>query len=208
MATFISFEGGDGSGKSTHARTLANRLTLEGLDVKLVREPGSTPLGQYLRKWLKQERDTDDISPTTELLLFSAARAELVEKVVVPALEKDTTVISDRFIGSTLAYQGYGRGLSINTINKINKASTGGLIPDLTILLDCPIEVGLARGNDGLGQRRFEEESLHFHERVRRGYLELANIHSDRWHTIDSTLSIPKIEELVWAIVTPHLTAS
>ena len=93
MAIFISFEGGDGSGKSTHARTLANRLKLEGLDVKLVREPGSTPLGQYLREWLKQERDTDDISPTTELLLFSAARAELVEKVVAPALEKGTTVI-------------------------------------------------------------------------------------------------------------------
>ena len=208
MGTFISFEGGEGSGKSTHACTLADRLKREGTDVKLVREPGSTPLGQYLREWLKQERGADDISPTTELLLFSAARAELVEKVVSPALEKGSTVISDRFTGSTLAYQGYGRGLSISTINTINKVSTGGLTPDLTILLDCPVEIGLDRGNDKVGQRRFEEESLQFHKRVRQGYLELANIHSDRWHTIDSTLCIPKIEELVWAIATANLTAS
>jgi len=202
---FISFEGGEGSGKSTHTRRLAERLERNGTDVLLVREPGSTPLGQYLRNWLKQERQDDDVSPTAELLLFAAARAELVEKVIQPALANGTTIITDRFSDSTVAYQGYGRGISLDEIDAVNNVATKGIIPNLTILLDCPPDVGLARGVDGKGQRRFEDESVGFHTRVREGFLSLAKATPNRWSVVDATQNHDAVADAIWSAVSERL---
>ena len=202
MTFFISFEGGDGSGKSTQTEALSRRLEDEGVSWLAIREPGTTRLGVYLRDWLKRERtDGDDISVIAELLLFEAARAELVEKVIRPALKSGKVVIADRYVDSSIAYQGYGRGLPTEVVSHANKIATSGLFPDITFLLDCPPEQGLTRigaelhdvqsnlqsRNDAPGTRRFEQESVEFHGRVREGYRAIAASNAERWHVIDAT---------------------
>lgn len=196
MGLFIVFEGGEGAGKSTQARTLSRRLSREGYQVVTTHEPGGTPLGEAVRRWLKTR---PGLTPTTELMLFTAARAQLLETVISPALNSGQIVVCDRFIASTVAYQGYGRGLDLELINLLNKAATQDLLPDLTVFLDVEVESGLARkkGRPGgqTGERdTFESETLEFHRRVREGYLELASSEPPAfsgkagWLVIDGTL--------------------
>ena len=220
MPLFISLEGGEGCGKSTQAEILARRLKQAGLRPVLVHEPGTTPLGWYLREWLKRQRrkKEETISHGAELFLFAAARSELVAKVIRPELERgNTVVIADRYADSTTAYQGYGRRLPQREINLLNGLATDGVMPDLTFLLDCspleglkrvgsvqtrlPLDSGeatVASRMDEEGTRRFEEESLEFHERVRAGYLEIADRDPERWRVIDATRPIEEVGHAVW----------
>jgi dTMP kinase len=190
---FITFEGGEGSGKSTQVELLARRLETAGRRVLKLREPGGTPLGEELRQLLLHRRA--DISPQAELLLFLAARAELVRAVIRPALAEGTIVICDRFSDSTLAYQGYGRGIDLDQVRKLNDSATGGLKPDLTVLLDLPVEAGRSRKQRD--EDAFQGEDDTFHERVRQGYLALARQEPDRWLVLDATRPA---EELTAAI--------
>jgi dTMP kinase len=183
LSIFITFEGGEGSGKSSQARALYRALHLRSIPVILVHEPGSTPLGERLARLLKRRQDIA-ISPASELLLFNASRAQLVSDVIKPALAKGTVVICDRFTDSTVAYQGYGRGLDKRQITKVNNLATGGLKPRLTVLLDIPIEEGLKRKR-GKSADRFELEDIAFHERVRQGYLTLASLEPRRFFVVD-----------------------
>ncbi len=199
MALFITFEGGEGSGKSTQARALYKRLLSLNIPTLLTHEPGGTPLGNNLRRWLK---DKEEIDPSTELLLFNASRAHLVSQVIRPALEKGTAVICDRFAESTIAYQGYGRGFDLNLIEAINNTATQGLKPDLIVFLDIHVDHGLARK----GRRdRFEREEIAFHQRVRSGYLEMARREPERWLVIDGSLPKRESQRHVWERVEPLL---
>ena len=192
MALFITFEGGEGSGKSTQAKAIYKRLLSLNIPTLLTHEPGGTPLGNSLRRWLK---DKEEIDPRTELLLFNASRAHLVSHVIRPALEKGAVVICDRFAESTIAYQGYGRGFDLNLIEAINNIATQGLKPDLIIFLDIPVDQGLARK----GRRdRFEREEIAFHQRVRSGYLDMAKKEPERWLVIDGFLPKKDIQGFIW----------
>lgn len=196
MALFITFEGGEGSGKTFQARALYRKLSQLAIPVLLTHEPGGTLLGKKLARWLRWAQDTG-ISPLTELLMFNASRAQLVEEIVRPHLKGGKVVICDRYADSTIAYQGYGRGLSLETVRAINSVATQGLNPSLTVLLDIPAEAGLTR--KGARKRdRFEQEALAFHQRVREGYLKLAASEPERWLVIDATQSKEKIKEIIW----------
>ena len=209
---FISFEGGEGTGKSTQAQMLVQRLEEEGFGVSFVREPGSTELGWYLREWLKSGRPH---TLRAELYLFIAARAELVEAEILPALQRGSIVIADRYVDSTLAYQGYGRGLNLRHIVSINRYATHETMPSLTFLLDAPPEKALQRLSavqlsfafpdlsEGHGERaiegyRFEDQNLQFHQRVRNGFQELAHEDLKRWTVLDATASQNELAERVW----------
>jgi len=196
MALFITFEGGEGSGKSVQAKVLHRTLSQLTIPVILTREPGGTPLGKKISYRLKWAKDTD-ISPLTELLLFNASRAQLVSEVIWPNLEKGKFVICDRYAESTTAYQGYGRGLGLEMVEAINNAATQGLKPDLIVLLDIPVEEGLARKRVKK-QDRFEQEDIAFHQRVREGYLKLAADDPQRWLVVDASQSKAKIGEIIW----------
>ncbi len=219
---FISFEGGEATGKTVQSELLRERLVESGLRCILVHEPGSTPLGERLRPLIKGELP---ISYGAELFLFSAARAELASKVIRPALDQGTTVITDRYVDSTTAYQGSGRRLKLSQVRAINALSTQGLMPDLTVLLDLAPEEALKRLGtiqirlpfdrneaegpgrlDREGQRRFEEEALEFHRRVRRGYLKLAQEEPDRWLVVDAGQPVEAVREIIWARVQPLLS--
>jgi len=197
LSIFITFEGGEGSGKSTQARALHQRLSSMGIPALLTHEPGGTPLGREIRRWLKGDRANDkvDVDPLTELLLFNASRAQLVAEVISPALKSGTTVICDRFFHSTIAYQGYGRGLDLDLIETANNIATQGLRPDLVLLLDIPVEQGLSRKKL---KDRFEREELAFHKRVRQGYLEMAKKDPQRWLLLDGSLPKKEIERQIW----------
>ena len=201
MGVFVVFEGGEGAGKTTQARVLARRLQREGHPAVLIREPGGTSLGESLRRLLKGR---SDVTPIAELLLFMAARSQLVEEVIAPTLRACESVVCDRFSASTLAYQGYGRGLSLSTIEELGQVATGGLQPDLNILLDIPVASGLARKGDG-GRDTFESQAAEFHERVRKGYLEIARGDPARWLVIDGTGPRNAISGQVWEKVKPLL---
>lgn len=211
----ISFEGGEGSGKSTQARLLYERLTAAGRDVLLAREPGSTPVGDEIRALLKRGVEGGKgIRGDTEMLLFAAARCELVASVIIPHLSKPGgIVIADRFADSTVAYQGVGRNVWRAWISRVNEIACKGVKPDLTFLLDIDAERGLERlrgGQYGLpiaeaGEQtarhmeggRFEDESLAFHERVCVAYRRM-NVRDERWRVIDAELPVEEIAELVW----------
>lgn len=199
---FIAFEGGEGCGKSTQSKLLLERLKRQNIPVILTHEPGGTVLGDEVRKLLKKQRDFP-ISPQAELFLFSAARAQLVDEVIYPALQEGKVVICDRFAYSTLVYQGYGRGVDLAVIKLINNIATRGLNPDLAILLDIAPEQGLARKRSQ--KDRFESEELAFHQRVREGYLKLAASDSDHWLVIDASLPEGTIAELAWERVSQLL---
>lgn len=207
MSPFITFEGGEGSGKSTQARALYRRLLKLGVPALLTHEPGGTPLGRDVRRWLKGgsgrgENEKGELDPETELLLFNASRAQLISQVIRPALKSGTVVICDRFYHSTIAYQGYGRGLDFALIEAANNIATQGLRPDLTLFLDMPVEQGLARKRL---RDRFEREDLAFHQRVRQGYLEMAAKEPERWLVIDASLPRRDIARLIWERVEPLL---
>lgn len=194
MSLFITFEGGEGSGKSAQAGALLRKLRRLNIPAVLTHEPGGTPFGEKLAHWLKGA--DNDISPLVELVLFNACRNHSVTEVIKPGLDNGKVVISDRYADSTIAYQGYGRGLGLEMVRTINSAATQGLEPDLTILLDIPAEDGLAR--KGNGQDRFEQEELAFHQRVRQGYLRMAADEPKRWLVVDASQSKRKIAGVIW----------
>jgi len=203
MALFITFEGGEGCGKSVQARALYRRLVRLDIPVLLTHEPGGTPFGQRIGRWVKWAQNTE-ISPLTELMLFNASRAQLVAEVIQPELEEGKVIICDRYADSTTAYQSYGRGLALAMVKAVNRAATRGLTPDLTILLDMPVAEGLARKGTRK-QDRFEQEGLAFHQRVREGYLELAANEPERWLVIDATQSKEEIARIIWQRVSQLL---
>ncbi|MBI4318129.1 MAG: dTMP kinase [Chloroflexi bacterium] len=194
---FITFEGPEGSGKSTQAQLLFQFLQGKGHDVILTREPGGTRLGENLRQ-VVMFGENIAVSPRAETLIFAAARAQLVEDVIRAHLVRGH-VVCDRFADSTTAYQGYGRGLPIRDVLATNAFATGGLVPDLTILLDIPVEIGLLRNcNDiSAGRDRFESEDIAFHGRVRQGYLALAAAEPSRWRVIDATLTREEAHHII-----------
>jgi dTMP kinase len=204
MSLFITFEGGEGCGKSTQARLLFRRLRKLAVPSLLIHEPGVTALGGKLRRLLKWSEGLE-ISPMAELLLFNAARAQLLTEVIKPALEKGTTVICDRYADSTTAYQGYGRRLDMGAVAAANKIGTLGLKPDLTIFMDISVKMGLARKNPRKSDR-FEIENLSFHRRVREGYLNLAAAEPKRWLVIDAAKSRNEIASLIWQRVSRMLS--
>ena len=198
MGLFIVFEGVEGSGKSTQSRELLRRLQEAAIKAILVREPGGTPTAEYVREWLIGGHD---ISPRTELLLFSAARASLVESVIRPALSRGETAVCDRYIYSTLAYQGFGRGMDMTTIDNLNRIATGGLDPDLVILLDLPPDKGFQRKQGGDPNDRFEREGAAFHQRVHEGYRTLAAKDSELWLVLDGSRPVDELADAVWSRV-------
>ena len=209
---FIAFEGGEGAGKSTQAAILEGALQREGYRTTLLREPGSTVLGDYLRQYLIGGQS---ISPLAELLLFESARAELMAERVRPLLESGGVVIADRFAGSTIAYQGYGRGIDLSWIEWLNDFATAGRYPDLTILLDIDPVIGLGRVNErqpqlalpfGDAPDRFEDEELSFHDQVRRGFLRQAEANITSWRQIEGNRSIDEVSAAIWREVCPLLT--
>jgi dTMP kinase len=195
LGPFITFEGGEGCGKSTQSRLLLKKLEQQNIPVVLTHEPGGTALGNELRKTLKRKQDSS-ISPQAELFLLAASRAQLVAEVIRPALEEGKVVLCDRFTHSTMVYQGYGRGLDFTAIKMVNNMATRNLNPDLIILLDISPEQGLARKQSL--KDRFELEDLSFHRRVREGYLKMAAAEPDRWLVIDASLPKRKIAEIIW----------
>jgi len=205
MSLFITFEGGEGSGKSYQAKALFKRLTQLAIPAVLTHEPGATSLGDKIKRWLKWGGDSK-ISPMAELLLFNASRAQLVAEVILPALEAGKVVLCDRYADSTTAYQSYGRGLDLAKVLVVNSAATQGITPNLTILMDIPVEEGLTR-KKRRRQDRFEQEDLAFHRWVREGYLKLAKSEPKRWLIVDATQSRAKIASIIWQKVNGLLSA-
>lgn len=202
---FVTFEGGEGSGKSTQVARLAARLRAMGLDPLVTREPGGTPVGEGIRALLLDHERRP--SAMTEALLMVAARAQLSAAVLRPALEAGRLVLCDRFGDSTLAYQGGGRGIDHALLLELNRAATGGLDPALTLLFDVPVGVGLERRHGSAGAtNRLDREPAEFHERVRARYLELAAAEPGRWRVLDATLGEDEIEARVWEAVGPRLS--
>jgi len=195
LGLFITFEGGEGCGKSTQSRLLLKKFEQQNIPAVLTHEPGGTALGKELRKALKRKRGSF-ISPQAELFLVAASRAQLVAEVIHPALEEGKVVICDRFTYSTLVYQGYGRGLELSFVETVNNVATGNLKPDLTILLDISPDEGLARKRSL--RDRFELEDLSFHRRVREGYLRMVAAESERWLVIDASLPKAKVAGIIW----------
>jgi len=207
---FITFEGTEGSGKSTHALRLAARLREEGYEVVPTREPGGTPTGEAIRDILQHDSAGELLFPETEVMLFAASRAQLVRRVIRPALERGACVVSDRFADSTAAYQGYGRGVDVEMIVAMNALAVGGVVPDLTILLDIDVALGFQRIRErnhrtGQADDRFEREGTVFHQRVREGYLRLARRWPDRIRLLDSRGDPDGVAEEAWRMVAPVL---
>jgi len=196
LSLFITFEGSEGCGKSTQAKALWRKLVRLDIPTVLTHEPGGTSLGSQLRRVLKKGRQ-DKISPLAELFLFAACRIQLVTEVIRPSLQQGKVVICDRFSDSTTVYQGYGRGLDLDTIKKTNDLATQGIKPDLTILLDIPIQKGLSR-KPSTTNDRFETENIAFHDKVRAGYLKLVAEEPGRWLVIDANLPRVKIGKIIW----------
>ena len=207
--TFITFEGIDGSGKSTQLRLLANFLSSEGSDVLVTREPGGTPVGLRLRAALLDAQE--QVDPLTELLVFAADRAQHVRRVLRPALEAGQIVLSDRYADATKAYQGAGRGFSEELISEIVQLATQGLVPDLTLLFDLSITESSARTrrrSEGKQKGdRLDSEDAEFHTRVREAYLDLAAKEPERFRIITTNGSVEETHERVKEIVVPFLEA-
>jgi len=185
LSLFITFEGPEGSGKSTQLRDLAEFLRRKGYSVLSTREPGGTSIGDQIRSVLL-DRDNVEIHPRTEILLFQSSRAQLVEEVIRPHLEKGWVVLSDRYADSTIAYQGYGYEGDLETLQTVINFATGGLKPDLTLLLDVDIEEGLRRRADDGELNRLDAMELAFYQRVRDGYYELTMAEPERWVVLDA----------------------
>ncbi len=203
----ISFEGSEGSGKSTQISLLAAHFQDAGRDVISTREPGGTEIGEQIRNIIVHNSKGDEMCAETELLLFSAARAQLVREVIAPALGKGVIVLTDRFLDSSTVYQGIARNLAADPVAQINRFAVGNVMPDLTIVIDVPTEVGLAR----IRQRatdlpdRMERENIDFYKKVREGYLVLAKSMSDRFVVIDGTLAQDVIAKKIWTAVNERI---
>lgn len=202
---FITLEGPEGSGKSSQLPLLAGWLRQQDYQVFTTREPGGTLIGDQIRSILGNLENTA-MQPRTEILLFLAARAQLVEEVMRPLLEKGTIILCDRYSDSTLAYQGYGHGVDLNTLKKLLDFATGGLYPDLTLLLDIDVQTGLERRKKSGGEwNRLDAYALAFHQRVRMGYLALANAEPERWIMIDASRSFEEVQLAMQKALTDKL---
>lgn len=211
MGCFITFEGIEGCGKTTQIRLLEQHLASRGFKVLLTREPGGCPIADHIRAILLDAANSA-MTPSAELLLYAAARAQHVEEVIRPALADDHIVLCDRFTDATVAYQGYGRGLDQVTIDSLNRLATSGIKPHLTLLLDCPVETGLKRAlnrinniSAGAREERFELESALFHQKVRDGYLDLAGKEKDRFVIIDGSSGVEDTQIAVATAVMARL---
>lgn len=197
---FITFEGTEGCGKSTQIEALSVHLKKSGHNVSIYREPGGTDIGETIRTILQSPSNLGKISPITELLLFTACRAELSDQLIKPALKRGEIVICDRFYDSTYVYQGIGRSLDKSIIEQLKNMAVGPLKPDLTFVLDLDAELGLqrARSRQSGELDRIESESLSFFEQIRQGYLDLAKSEPNRFCVLDASQSIKAIEALIW----------
>lgn len=205
MGFFITLEGPDGSGKTTQAHLMFDWLRDQGQDVLLTREPGGSDIGDQIRQVL-HDSSNSAMAPRTEFLLYSAARAQHVARLILPSLKAGKVVISDRYADSSLAYQGYGRGLDLEILKVITAFATQGLKPDLTLYLDIPAGDGLQRRLlSGEAWNRMDAEALAFHRRVRAGYLELANAEPHRWEVIDANRPINDVQRDVRSVVRARL---
>jgi len=215
MGCFITFEGIEGCGKTTQIRLLAETLQRAGRQVTLTREPGGCPIADKIRAILL-DAGNSSMTPLAELLLYAAARAQHISEVIVPALARGSIVLCDRFTDATVAYQGFGRDLDRAVINQLNLLAAGSCRPDITLLLDCPVETGLGRAiarieatcASGSGkplEERFERESRDFHDRVRAGYLSLAAAEPGRFVLIDGSSGINHTAESIYRAVADRI---
>ena len=211
---FITFEGIEGSGKSTQCRLLKTWLEQKGYKVLLTREPGGTDLGKQIRSILL-DKANQELTGESELFLYLADRSLHVSQLILPALKDGTVVICDRFTDSTLVYQGYGRGLDLNLLDSLNQTATSGIKPDITFLLDLPVETGISRAlnrnsnshfeND---EGRLEAEEIQFHQKIRTGYLQWANQHPTRFQILDANCSASEIAANVQAVISERRSIS
>lgn len=190
--TFITLEGPEGAGKTTQLKLLSKYLQDENIDHVITRDPGGTSLGKPIRRILLSAESV--IGPVTELLLYEADRAQNVTEIIIPALEAGKVVFCDRFTDSTIAYQGYGRSIDLKLIDMLNSVASQGLVPKRTILFDIESSAGLARLHPS-GHDRLEREAIEFHQKVRHGYLELAQADPERWRIIDAAMPMSKVQE-------------
>lgn len=202
---FIVLEGIEGAGKSVQTGLLASHLRKEGYKVRVTREPGGTRIGEQIRA-ITHNLANVDLDPKTEAYLMAAARVQHVTEVIAPALKEGKIVLGDRFIESSLAYQGYGRKLGVEAIKQLNELAIGEITPDLVLILDLPVEVGLARRNGTIKVDRLDLEQKDFYERARVGYLDLAKKDPNHYFVIDATCSTEKIAAQIWPIVKTVLT--
>ena len=202
---FITMEGPDGSGKSTQIALLREYLEKEGYQVLITREPGGNIISEAIREVILN-KDFTEMSSITEMLLYAAARAQLIDQIVGPALESGQAVISDRFVDSSLVYQGIARGIGVEKVYEVNKLAIGKYMPDVTFLLDLPAEVGISRKKDQKELDRMELESLEFHKNVAQGYRDMASRFPERIRTIDATLPVEEISGLIIGAVRDILT--
>lgn len=208
MSLFVTFEGPEGSGKSTQIRQLAAALEAQKLSVLVTREPGGTTIGNAIRAVLLDPARTE-MSPRAETLLFNAARAQIVDQVIRPALAEGTLVLCDRYADSTLAYQGFGHGQPLEPLRQLAAYATAGLMPDLTIYLDIDVQEGLKRKQAGGAEEwnRMEEKALAFHQAVRAGYLQLAAAEPQRWLVVDAAQSIEAVHAEIFSCVQTLIAA-
>jgi dTMP kinase len=205
MIRFITFEGGDGTGKTTQIQSLEGYLRERNRACLITHEPGGTALGKRIREVLLKVADSE-IASSTELFLYLADRAQHVKEIILPAIASGKMVLCDRFTDSTLAYQGYGRGLDLDWLGRLNETASAGVTPDLTFLFDCPVELALARtaqrrAQSTIEEDRFEREKFAFHERVRQGFLELAGSEPHRFRIIDASGSVEEVTKQIHEII-------
>ncbi len=208
MIRFITFEGGDGTGKTTQLKALGSHLQGKGRSCVSTREPGGTSLGKLIRQVLLEVGKQPIASPT-ELFLYLADRAQHVQEVILPAIDGGKIVLCDRYTDSTLAYQGYGRGIDLDLLRQLNEFANRGVKPDLTLLLDCPVELGLSRtaqrqsnaGSARSREDRFEREKVEFHEKVRAGFLAMARAEPERFRIIDASGSVEQVSREIQNVI-------
>ncbi len=208
MSLFITFEGPDGSGKSTQVKLLSAELLAAGQNVLTVREPGGTPISEQIRDVVHSLRNRE-MSDRAECLLYNAARAQLVDQLIMPHLQRGGIVLCDRYADSTLAYQGYGRGLDLSAVRSVVAFATRNLKPDLTIYLDVDVEEGIERRKRGGGEwNRLDDQTLEFHRRVRAGYLQMVREEPARWVCVDAARAVEVIQAEIRAEVEKKLSST